>query len=164
MASRILPSQRVPLPLPPAGFRKIIPLRIRYLVLIRQGGLDPDDGKPLDPIREGIDFDHRPPLQARIWDEEAEDTIPPADDPDHIFARRRHAHGAASAEDLRVEAKVRRLRQAEEEHRSAMADRPCGAKRLKLKWRAWRRRRKQGAGPDDRTVPVSTGGNNGRGD
>jgi hypothetical protein len=164
MASRILPSERLRVPLPPAGFRKTIPLRIRYLVLIRQGGLDPDDGKPLDPIREGIEFDHRPPLQTRIWDEEAEDTIPPASHPDHIFARRRHAHGAASAEDLRIEAKVRRLRQAEEEHRLAMAGRPCGAKRLKAKWRAWRRRRAQGAGPNDQMITGSTGGNNGSGD
>jgi len=142
---RIRPAKPQPIPLPPAGFRKSIPLRVRYQVLIQQRGLDPDDGEPLDAIREGVDFDHRPPLQARIWNPDTEDTIPPSNHPDHIIARRPEAHDAASAADLRIEAKVRRLRRAEEEHRQAVGGRPCGGKRLKPQWRAWHWRNRRAA-------------------
>jgi len=33
----------------------------------------------------GFVMDHDPPLELRAWNEETQDTIPPANDPDHLF-------------------------------------------------------------------------------
>lgn len=128
-AARIVPV-RGERPLePPQGFRKQIPDRIKFAVLIRQKGLDPDDGEPLDPIREGIAFDHRPALHQRTWNPEAEDTIPPASDPEHIIARRRHVHLKVTGRDATEAARLRDVRAAEDAHRQAMDAKQCGSKR-----------------------------------
>jgi hypothetical protein len=54
--------------------RKAIPDRIKLLATLREMGLKIDE----------VHFDHNPALQLRGWDEERRDTIPPANDAEHI--------------------------------------------------------------------------------
>jgi hypothetical protein len=54
--------------------RKAIPDRVKLLATLREMGLKIDE----------VHFDHNPALQLRGWDEERSDTIPPANDAEHI--------------------------------------------------------------------------------
>lgn len=54
--------------------RKAIPDRIKLLATLREMGLKIDE----------VHFDHNPALELRGWDEERRDTIPGANDPEHI--------------------------------------------------------------------------------
>ena len=97
--------------LPPKGWRKAIPKRIRRLVLKRDGY--PEDAK-------GIHLDHRPPLHERPYDEAVDDTVPPANDPAFLFALTPAEHGERTPVDVSRMGKTRRLRQREDEHAEAM--------------------------------------------
>lgn len=76
---------------PPKGFRKAIPDRVKVEVVLRQGGLCTTCGERLGKLQE-VEFDHVPALQLRCWDPEAKNTIPPANDVDHIFAKHIDCH------------------------------------------------------------------------
>jgi hypothetical protein len=54
--------------------RKAIPDRIKLLATLREMGLKIDE----------VHYDHNPALELRGWDEERRDTIPPANDAEHI--------------------------------------------------------------------------------
>jgi hypothetical protein len=54
--------------------RKPIPDRVKLLATLREMGLKIDE----------VNFDHNPALELRGWDEERRDTIPPANDAEHI--------------------------------------------------------------------------------
>jgi hypothetical protein len=113
---------------PPIGFRKAIPTRVKLDVVIRQSGLCKTCGSKLGTLDE-TEFDHVPALQLRLWDTEAEDTLPKANDPEHIEAKHRDCHAqktsgrkgesklSAVGGDTRTIAKVRRLAKAHDEFR-----------------------------------------------
>lgn len=73
---------REPAPRPPKGFRKAIPLHVKLQVALAAMGLAESD----------IDWDHDPPIQLRVWDEAAQDTVPPCNDPAHIRIRIKADH------------------------------------------------------------------------
>ena len=62
--------------------RKHIGLQTKLEAALYQLGLDPKD----------CDLDHSPPLALREWDPIKQDTIPPANDPRHLFWMPRTAH------------------------------------------------------------------------
>src|SRR5437879_6518273 len=78
---------------PPPGFRKAIPDKVKLKVVIRQGGACASCNEKLGKL-EDTQFDHVPALQLRCWDPEAKDTVPPANDPEHIFAKHVDCHAA----------------------------------------------------------------------
>ena len=70
--------------------RKAIPKKVRALVALRQGGLcSCGCGEKLMP---GFHIDHQPALELRMWDDKAQDTIPPANDPDYLFGMTQPCH------------------------------------------------------------------------
>lgn len=78
---------------PPTGFRKGIPVTVKLKVVIRQDSKCATCGERLGKL-EDAEFDHVPALQLRCWDPEAEDTVPPANDEGHIFAKHVDCHAA----------------------------------------------------------------------
>ena len=102
---------------PPKGFRPAIPVRIKLEVVVRQKGVDPTTGDRLQPIEEGVQFDHQPALQLRAWDEEAGDTIPPANSVEHLVALNKSSHdlktngskATSAGSDKHAIAKINRL-------------------------------------------------------
>lgn len=40
----------------------------------------------------GFNMDHEPALELRLWDETAQDTIPPSNDPDYLFGMTPDCH------------------------------------------------------------------------
>jgi len=80
-------------PAPPVGFRKAIPVTVRLDVVIRLEGRCKACGERLGKLAD-TEFDHVPALQLRGWDVEAGDTIPPANDPEHIQAKHVDCHKA----------------------------------------------------------------------
>lgn len=62
--------------------RKSVPLLAQLHAALHQLGLDPTD----------CDLDHSPPLALRDWDPVKQDTIPPANDPRHLYWMPRTAH------------------------------------------------------------------------
>lgn len=63
--------------------RKAIPKLTRALVALRQHGICACGcGERLMP---GFHIDHQPALELRMWDDVAQDTIPPANDMDYMF-------------------------------------------------------------------------------
>lgn len=97
--------------------RKAIPQKLRAEIALRQHGrcICGCDEKLLP----GFHIDHDPPLKLREWDEVARDTIPPANDPYHLFAmipghhRRKTSHPrgphTSIDSDQHAIAKVRRI-------------------------------------------------------
>lgn len=70
--------------------RKPIPKKLRAIIALRQNGLCACGcGERLMP---GFHIDHEPPLDLRLWDEATQDTIPPANDPDHLFGKTPNCH------------------------------------------------------------------------
>lgn len=65
---------REPAPAPPKGYRPHMPLSVKLEATLRWFGVDPAS----------VQFDHDPALGLRVWDPVAGDTIPPANDPNHI--------------------------------------------------------------------------------
>ncbi|ARQ95276.1 hypothetical protein [Bradyrhizobium phage BDU-MI-1] len=80
-------------PAPPKGFRKAIPDLVKLKVVLKQNSLCPTCSERLGKL-EDVEFDHVPALQLRCWDPEAKNTIPPANDVDHIFAKHIDCHAA----------------------------------------------------------------------
>lgn len=62
------------------------PLHVQVAVLLRQLGLE---GKK-------VEFEHRPALWERRFDTVTRDTIPPSQDPAHIYALTAEAHDVAT--------------------------------------------------------------------
>jgi hypothetical protein len=78
-------------------------------IVVRQNGRDPS-GERLNPIDGGVEFDHQPSIQARRWDEEKQDTIPPSCDLAYIVALNKPDHRTKTAKsDVPEIAKTRRL-------------------------------------------------------
>ena len=100
---------RTPAPAPPKGFRPHMGLAVKLRAAIRQLGLDP----------ERVEFDHDPPIQARVWDPESNDTKPPANDPRYITIRSKEDHDEkTNRKDKPAIAKTKRLARAQQ----ALAD------------------------------------------
>lgn len=96
--------------------RKAIPTRVKLEVVLAQSARCTGCGERLGPLS-GLQFDHRPALWERAWDETAGDTIPPANSVEHIEAThiachavRTHGTAATSAgSDANRRAKVKRI-------------------------------------------------------
>jgi len=134
---------------PPPGFRKAIPDKVKLKVVIRQGGACASCNEKLGKL-EDTQFDHVPALQLRCWDPEAKDTVPPANDPEHIFAKHVDCHAAKTfgskaskrGADVTEIARTKRIARETEEFRRRMlaklmdpnevAEEP--PKRAKKKW------------------------------
>lgn len=105
---------------PPVGFRKAIPTKVRIQVVLTQGALCKSCGQPIQDA-DNIRFDHRPPIQLRAWNPEAQDTVPAVNDPAAIEALHKDCHDvrttgrrgesrlSARDGDVAAIAKVRRL-------------------------------------------------------
>jgi hypothetical protein len=76
---------------PPKGFRKTIPTLVKLDVVIRQEGKCKACGEKLGTLKD-TQFDHVPAIQLRAWDEEAGDTSPPSNCPEHIEAKHNDCH------------------------------------------------------------------------
>lgn len=111
--------------------RKTIPWKVKCEAALRALGLT---------IRE-VNFDHEPALALREWDERAQDTIPPANDPDFIrillvadhkaktFGRGGEKRVTTLGSDIHAIAKARRLSKEQEEFRRRLLSREPGEKR-----------------------------------
>ena len=71
---------RAPAPAPPKGYRPHMPVKVKLESMLINGPVLDDEGRKVCEL-EQVEFDHQPPLQMRVWDEEAGDTIPAANDP-----------------------------------------------------------------------------------
>ncbi|WP_298962495.1 hypothetical protein [uncultured Methylobacterium sp.] len=76
---------------PPKGFRKSIPCDVKVDVVVRQDGRCASCGERLGTLRE-TQFDHEPALQLRAFDPDANDTIPPANDPEALKGKHKLCH------------------------------------------------------------------------
>lgn len=128
MVSKVKVVERIPVTRPPVGWRKSIPLVIKLQVIVNQRGLGPD-GEPLDAIGAGVQFDHRPPLHEREFDQTLDDTVPAANDLRYIFAVPVRYHRELSSLDVKRMRKAERQRKSEETHQARLGQRPLGAKR-----------------------------------
>lgn len=70
--------------------KKTIPKKLRAVVALRQHGvcICGCGGKLLP----GFHMQHDPPWEIRPWDEAEQDTIPPSNDPDHLFGMTPKCH------------------------------------------------------------------------
>ncbi|MCO5730147.1 hypothetical protein [Rhizobium sp. SSA_523] len=110
--------------------RKAIPDRVKLIAALRRIGLT---------ITE-VQFDHNPALELRPVNPHTGDTIPPANDPDHIdmlllvehkektFGRGGEKRATTADSDIGRIAKVRRLTKKQEEMRQRMLARSQGEK------------------------------------
>jgi hypothetical protein len=109
--------------------RKAIPWRVKCEAALAKIGLT---------IAE-VEFHHDPPLALRLWDDDAGDTVPPANDPKHIRVLLVAEHrvittGRRGESDLSITgngdvsriAKVKRLTSDQEEFRRRLLSRECG--------------------------------------
>lgn len=97
------------LPRPPKDWKRpSIPVKVKMQVLINQQGRCAETGEKLGDIS-GVDFDHRPALWEREFDDELWDTIPPANDPGALEAVRRENHKPRTARDAGRRAKEKRV-------------------------------------------------------
>lgn len=112
---------------PPPGFRKAIPVSVRLDVVIRQEGRCKTCNEKLGQLA-NTEFDHVPALQLRTWDEEAGDTIPPANAPENIEAKHTDCHARKTrgnkattrGSDVQEIARIKRLSKAEKEFRQKL--------------------------------------------
>lgn len=81
---------RAPMAAPPPGYRPKISVKLTLEACLLQAKC-PDCGERLGSI-DNIQRDHVPPLQQRVWDAEAGDTIPAANDAAHIVVRHIDCH------------------------------------------------------------------------
>src|SRR5258708_4001985 len=71
---------------PPKDWKRpAIPARVKIDVIIIQEGKCKETGEKLGRL-ENTQFDHRPPVEQRQYDPETGDTIPRANDPEHMEA------------------------------------------------------------------------------
>lgn len=135
------------LPAPPPGWRRpSMPKGVKLAVLLRQAG--------------EVRFDHRPPVSERPFDTEANDTIPPCNDPAHIDAItpkehdvRTHGPGGekritTAGSDSGNRAHVRALTEAEQEFSRRLLAKAAGDPPRKSRWA---KRKLQSRGFDRRT-------------
>lgn len=130
--------------------RKAIPDRVKLQAALRRFGLTTKD----------VQFDHNPALELRPYNALTGDTIPPANDPDHIdmllvdehkvktFGRGGEKRVSTADGDIGKIAKVRRLTAAQEESRRRMLAKDAGeTPGRKSKWpkRSFPKRPKKGA-------------------
>jgi hypothetical protein len=127
-ASKVAPATRELILTPPPGWRKPIPVAVKLQVIVNQRGLAPS-GEPLDAVRAGIEFDHRPCLSEREYDAERDETIPAANDPAFIVALPTALHHSLSGNDNVRIRKIARLRKTELEFRETLVRKMPGQKR-----------------------------------
>lgn len=137
---------------PPVGFRKAIPTKVKLQVVLSQGGLCKSCGQRINDV-ENCRFDHRPPIQLRCWDPEAQDTVPGVNDPEAIEALHKDCHDikttgrrgesrlSARDGDVAAIAKVRRITKDQEAYRKRMlakgdpdAEEPEPKAKPKFRW------------------------------
>lgn len=129
-----------------SDYRKSIPTAVKLQVIINQfhrrlvSTLDDESLATMPFTLEPIDarslrFDHRPPLEARPYDTEAGDFIPPQNDPQHIeaitaeehdfrtFGRKPGAEKTVTTRgsDAGEAARIRDIKGSEERHQAIMA-------------------------------------------
>jgi len=109
--------------------RKHIPLRAQLHAALRQLGFEPHE----------VELDHSPALVLRDWDEEAQDTVPPASDPRFLIWRLKAEHAAktfgpggerrvtSAGGDIHAAAHARRLSKRQAEFRARMLAKSTGA-------------------------------------
>lgn len=113
----------------PPKYRPPIPMPVKGQVLIRQEGkCGCGCGHKLQHWKD-TQFDHDPALALRPWSDKEEDTIPAANDPEHIVALRKDCHarktnGAGTAttkgSDVHEFHRGRRLSRAHAKHQEKM--------------------------------------------
>lgn len=108
--------------------RKYIPLATQLHAALIQLGLEPHE----------CQLDHDPALELRVWDEAANDTVPPANDPHFLIWRPtaehrrktsgRHGESKLSIRDGDVQkiAKTRRLEKKQAEYRARLLAKETG--------------------------------------
>lgn len=122
-------------PQPPKGFRKPIPMAVKQAVLLRQKNLCGCGECVDEPLIVGkglkllCEFDHRPGIEQRRWDEKAQDTIPACNDPAYIFALRLNCHDRRTRADATTRAKTKRRQKKADAHAAAMAEKAPGVPR-----------------------------------
>lgn len=96
---------------PPVGWRpRDLSIKEKLEIVVRQGGREPNGRTRLNPMTDGVQFDHNPALKRRRWDPIAEDTIPQACDLAYIEAINKPNHAAKTAKlDVPEIAKTKRL-------------------------------------------------------
>lgn len=120
---------RRPAPAPPSGYRPHIPLKVKLESVLIHGPIFDSDGERVCEI-EALDFDHQPPLMQRVWNEKAQDTEPPANDPRYLVPMARADHRKKTAKkDIPQIAKTKRLANDQEEFVRKILSRQCGKKR-----------------------------------
>ena len=124
-------------PAPPVGFRRAIPTSVKLDVIIRQEGRCRACGEKLGTLSD-TQFDHVPAIQLRAWNANAGDTIPAANDAEHIEAKHKDCHAQkttgrkgesklnAIGGDTASIAKLRRLTAKEQEFRKRMLAKAAG--------------------------------------
>jgi hypothetical protein len=118
--------------LSPDRRRKSIPLKTQLHAALYQLGLEPHEAE----------LDHDPALGRRDWDEQAKDTVPPANDPKFLVWRPREGHkrktfgtkATTYGSDIFEMAKERRVTKKQAEFRSRLLAPVPKAERPKSKW------------------------------
>ena len=120
------------------------PERVKLQVLLNQDGRCKATGERLGTVA-NCHFDHRPALWERRFDPKAWDTVPPANDPDHIEAitvdehdRRTNGPGGTkrittAGSDTGRRTKIRHVVEREVEHREALKAKASGRARAPSK-------------------------------
>lgn len=97
----------------PQNYRPHIPLKVKVEACLIGMGLDP----------RAVEWDHDPPLALRPWDEDKQDTDPPANDPRFITPRVKEDHREKTKTDVGRIAKAKRLSKAHEDMRRRLTSR-----------------------------------------
>lgn len=112
----------------PSERRKHIPLKAQLHAALLQLGFEPNQ----------VELDHTPALVLRDWDDEAQDTVPPASDPRYLIWRPKAEHAAktfgsggekritSAGGDIHAAAHVRRIGRRETEFRAALLRKSTG--------------------------------------
>lgn len=124
---------REPAPAPPKGYRPHMPLKVKLEALLINGPVLDSEGRKVCEL-DAIDWDHSPPLQLRVWDVEAGDTDPPANDPNHIVPRLRSDHRVKTAKrDVPAISKAKRCAADHNEFRRRILEKDAGPHREQSK-------------------------------
>jgi hypothetical protein len=125
-----------------------MPLKVKLEALLINGPVLDDEGRKVCDLSE-IEWDHQPPLQMRVWDEDAEDTIPAANDPRHIVPLWKPVHRTKTAKtDIPAISRTKNLAESHDAFRKRLLSRECGEKRKpsgKIKGRGFPKRVKEKA-------------------
>lgn len=80
--------------------RKAIPKKLRAVTALRQDGFCHSGVQTRCPcgqkLQPGFHMQHFPPLEVRVWDEVAQDTMPPSNSPQHLFGMTPDCHRKAT--------------------------------------------------------------------